>query len=42
MAVVGGREAEAGAVAVRRRESGDQGVMPVAAFIELIRSELNA
>ncbi len=42
MAVVGGREAEAGAVAVRRRESGDQGAMPVAAFIELIRSELNA
>ncbi|MBM4162945.1 MAG: threonine--tRNA ligase [Lentisphaerae bacterium] len=42
MAVVGGREAEAGAVAVRRREGGDQGAMPVAAFIDLIRSELNA
>jgi threonyl-tRNA synthetase len=42
MAVVGGREAEAGAVAVRRRESGDQGAVPVAAFIESIRSELNA
>ena len=42
MAVVGGREAEAGAVAVRRREGGDQGAMPVAAFIELLRSELNA
>ncbi len=40
MAVVGGREAEAGAVAVRRREGGDQGVMPVAAFLELIRNEL--
>jgi threonyl-tRNA synthetase len=42
MAVVGGREAEAGAVAVRRRESGDQGALPVAAFIESLRNELNA
>ena len=42
MAVVGGREAEAGAVAVRRREGGDQGAMPVDAFLALIRAELDA
>lgn len=42
MAVIGGREAEAGAVAVRRREGGDQAVMPVDAFLESIRTELNA
>ena len=42
MAVVGGREADAGAVAVRRREGGDQGVMPVDAFLEMIRKENNA
>ena len=39
MLVVGGREAEAGAVAVRRREGGDQGVMPRDAFLELVRKE---
>ena len=42
MLVVGGREAEAGAVAVRRREGGDQGVMPRDAFLELVRKETEA
>jgi threonyl-tRNA synthetase len=42
MLVVGGREAEAGAVAVRRREGGDQGVMPRDAFLELVRKENEA
>lgn len=41
MAVIGGREAEAGAVAVRRREGGDQNVIPVDDFIEMIRKENN-
>ena len=42
MLVVGAREAEAGAVAVRCREGGDQGVMPRAAFIDLVRKETEA
>ncbi|MCL1887969.1 MAG: threonine--tRNA ligase [Kiritimatiellaeota bacterium] len=42
MLVVGGREAEAGAVAVRRREGGDQGVMPAADAIALITHETQA
>ena len=42
MLVVGGREAEAGAVAVRRREGGDQGVMARDAFLELVRKENEA
>ena len=42
MLVVGGREAEAGAVAVRRREGGDQGVMPRDAFLDLVRKENEA
>jgi threonyl-tRNA synthetase len=42
MLVVGGREAEAGAVAVRRREGGDQGVMPRDAFLEQVRKENQA
>ncbi len=42
MLVVGGREADAGAVAVRRREGGDQGVMPRDAFLELVRKENEA
>ncbi|MEI8242832.1 MAG: threonine--tRNA ligase [bacterium] len=42
MLVVGGREAEAGAVAVRRREGGDQGVMPRDAFLERVRKENEA
>jgi threonyl-tRNA synthetase len=39
MLVIGGREAEAGVVAVRSREKGDLGTMTVEAFIELIRNE---
>jgi threonyl-tRNA synthetase len=42
MLVVGGREAEAGAVAVRRREGGDQGVMSREAFLDLVRKENKA
>jgi threonyl-tRNA synthetase len=39
MLVIGGREADAGVVAVRSREKGDLGTMTVDAFIELIRKE---
>lgn len=39
MLVIGGREAEAGVVAVRSREKGDLGTMTPEAFIELIRKE---
>ena len=42
MLVVGGREAEAGAVSVRSREKGDQGTMPLDAFLEKIRMEAQA
>ncbi len=42
MLVVGAREAEAGAVAVRRREGGDQGAMPVDAFLDWVRKEVEA
>ena len=42
MLVVGGREAEAGVVAVRSREKGDLGAVPLAAFIETIRTETQA
>jgi len=37
MLVVGAREAESGAVSVRNRKHGDQGVKPVAEFLEEIR-----
>ncbi len=37
MLVVGDREAEAGAVAVRNRKHGDQGAQPLKAFIERVR-----
>ena len=37
MLVVGDREAEANAVAVRSRDGGDLGAMPVAEFVELLR-----
>ena len=36
MLVVGDREAEAGAVAVRTRDSGDLGAMPLAEFVEML------
>ena len=39
MLVIGGREAEAGVVAVRSREKGDLGTMTPEAFIEMIRQE---
>ncbi|MGN0887089.1 MAG: threonine--tRNA ligase [Candidatus Spyradenecus sp.] len=42
MLVLGGREAEAGLVAVRSREKGDLGTMTPEAFIELIKQEVNA
>ena len=40
MLVIGGREAEAGLVAVRSREKGDLGTMTPEAFIELLRAEI--
>ena len=39
MLVVGDREAEAGAVAVRSRDGGDLGAMPLAGFAELLGEE---
>ena len=39
MLVVGDREAEAGAVAVRSRDGGDMGAMPLADFVELLGKE---
>ena len=40
--VVGGREAEAGAVGVRKRHQGDLGAMPVAEFAEKLAAEVAA
>ncbi len=40
MAVVGDREAAAGAVAVRSRAAGDEGAVPVEAFIERLQREV--
>jgi threonyl-tRNA synthetase len=42
MLVVGGREAEAGAVSVRNREKGDQGTMPLDEFLQKARMENKA
>jgi threonyl-tRNA synthetase len=42
MLILGGREAEAGAVAVRSREQGDQGAMALDAFLAKIREEMKA
>ena len=39
MLVVGDREAEAGAVAVRTRDAGDLGAIPLAEFVELLGEE---
>jgi threonyl-tRNA synthetase len=39
MLVVGDREAEAGAVAVRQRDGGDLGAMPVDEFVQLLRKD---
>jgi threonyl-tRNA synthetase len=41
MLVVGAKEAEAGAVAVRSREKGDEGAVPLAEFVARIKSEAN-
>jgi len=40
--VVGGRERDSGAVAVRERGGGDSGAVPLAAFIERLRGEVAA
>jgi threonyl-tRNA synthetase len=42
MLIVGGKEAEAGAVAVRTRKDKDLGAMPVEAFLEKIGTEIRA
>ena len=42
MLIVGGREAEAGAVSVRNREKGDQGTMPLDDFLKQICMEAQA
>ena len=42
MLVVGGRERDAGAVAVRSREAGDQGAVPLAEFIARVEAEVKA
>lgn len=42
MAVIGGREAEAGTVSVRSKSRGDMGVMSLDAFIETLRVETSA
>lgn len=42
MLVVGDREEETGAVAVRNRKHGDQGAQPVEAFIERVRELISA
>ncbi|MDJ0973412.1 MAG: threonine--tRNA ligase [Planctomycetota bacterium] len=42
MLVVGGREAEAGAVAVRERSGKDHGPMPVEQFVALAREQIEA
>src|SRR2546423_12401412 len=41
MLVVGAKEAEAGAVAVRSRERGDEGAVPLEQFVSRIKSEAN-
>ncbi|MCA9547480.1 MAG: threonine--tRNA ligase, partial [Myxococcales bacterium] len=40
--VCGGREAEAGAVGVRKRRDGDLGAMEVAEFVERLKAEVAA
>jgi threonyl-tRNA synthetase len=42
MAVVGQREAEAGAVAVRHRTGGDLGAIPMADFTAGLREEIDS
>ena len=42
MLVVGDREAEANAVAVRTRDAGDLGAMPLSEFVELLGVQTNS
>ncbi|MEA2346846.1 MAG: threonyl-tRNA synthetase [Thermoleophilaceae bacterium] len=42
MLIVGEREQEAGEVSVRRHTQGDTGAVPIAAFIELARTEIDS
>ena len=42
MAVVGQREAESGAVAVRHRTEGDKGAVSVAEFVAMLRSQIES
>ena len=42
MLVVGDKEREAGAVAVRGRGNQDLGVMPISAFVEKVQSDVRA
>jgi len=42
MLVVGGREAEAGAVGVRHRSKGDQGARPLGEFIASLKEEVDS
>ena len=41
MIVVGAKEAEANAVAVRSREKGDEGAVPLEQFVARIKNEAN-
>jgi threonyl-tRNA synthetase len=41
MLVIGGREAESGAVGVRHRSKGDQGAKPLADFLAALRTEVD-
>ena len=40
--VIGGKEAEAKAVSMRSRAKGDEGVMPLDAYVEKLRIEVAA
>ncbi len=42
MAVVGGRDQEAGTVSVRDRTRGDLGAMPLEAFVQEIHNEVTS
>ena len=42
MLVIGEKEAEAGAVAVRSRDGGDLGAVPAAQFLESIQEEIRS
>jgi len=40
MAVIGGKEAESGSVAIRQHGQGDKGVLPVSEFVQKLSSEI--